>query len=404
MLTYSYKAKNISGNELFGQIQAKNRNEVVAALKQKGLFLLKVAPQNRLSAAFASGSQMGGRVSIKDKAIFTHQLATLLKAGMKLTVALKTLSKQTKNKHLKTVISQVHDDIEQSSSLSESMARHPKIFSRVYTAIIEAAEQSGALSETLSVLSIQLKSQASVNSRIKSALVYPVFLLAVSALVVGVLMTFVIPKFIELFVNANQKLPVPTKVLISITEAMKGSWWVVVLVIVAVMCTITVALKNKHFKIFFDSLLLNLPVAGTLNRKLQLARFARTFGSLLNGGVRILTAVQTTKGTTNNIAFADDISGLEQKILKGSTLAEAMTSQKYFSEIASNMVAVGEETGALPEMLLELAEMYDNESESAISSMTTLLGPLMIVVLGLIIGFVVLAILMPIFETSTMVG
>ncbi|MHC4396857.1 MAG: type II secretion system F family protein [Planctomycetota bacterium] len=404
MLTYSYKAKNISGNELSGQIQAQSRNEVVAALKQKGLFLLKVVPQNRLSAAFASGSQMGRRVSIKDKAIFTHQLATLLKAGMKLTVALNTLSKQTKNKHLKTVISKIHDDIEQSSSLSESMARHPKIFSRVYTAVIEAAEQSGALSETLSVLSIQLKSQASVSSRIKSALVYPIFLLAVSALVVGVLMTFVIPKFIELFVNANQKLPVPTKILISITETMKGSWWVVVLVIVAAICTITTALKNRRFKLIFDSLLLNLPVAGTLNSKLQIARFARTLGSLLNGGVRILTAVQTTRGTTNNIAFADDISGLEQKILKGSTLAEAMTSQKYFSEIASNMVAVGEETGALPEMLLELADMYDNESETAIGSMTTLLGPLMIVILGLIIGFVVFAILMPIFETSTMVG
>ncbi len=404
MFTYSYTAKNISGSELSGQLQAKGRNEVVAALKQKGLFLLKVEPQNRFSAIFASGSQMGGRVSIKEKAIFTHQLATLLKAGMKLTSALKTLSKQSKNKQLKAVVSQIHDDIEQSSSLSEAMAKHPKIFSSVYTAIIEAAEQSGALSETLRVLSSQLKSQASVSSRIKSALVYPVFLLTVSALVVGVLMTFVIPKFIELFVNANQKLPVPTKILISVTEAMKGFWWIIMLVIVAMICAITTALKNRRFKMFFDSLLLNLPVAGTLNRKLQLARFARTLGSLLNGGVRIMTALQTTKGTTNNIAFSDDISSLEQKILKGSTMAEAMASQKYFSEIASNMVAVGEETGTLDDMLLELADMYDNESESAIASMTTLLGPLMIVVLGLIIGFVVLAILLPIFETSTIIS
>ena len=227
MLTYSYKAKNISGNELTGQLQARSRNEVVAALKQKGLFLLKVEPQNRLSAILSSGSQMGGRVSIKDKAIFTHQLATLLKAGMKLTAALKTLSKQSRNKQLKAVISQIHDDIEQSSSLSEAMAKHPKTFSSVYTAIIEAAEQSGSLSQTLLVLSSQLKSQASVSSQIKSALVYPIFLLAVSALVVGVLMTFVIPKFLELFVNANQKLPVPTKILISVTETMKGSWWII---------------------------------------------------------------------------------------------------------------------------------------------------------------------------------
>ena len=397
MLTYSYQAKNINGNELSGQIQGQDRQEVVVALKRKGFFLLRVELQSRFSAAFASGVQIGNRVSIKDKAIFTHQLATLLKAGMKLTAALSTLSKQTKNKHLKTIISQIHDDIEQSSSLSEAMGRHPKVFSSIYTAIVEASEQSGALSETLSVLSIRLKSQASVNSRIKSALIYPIFLLAVSALVVGVLMTFVIPKFIELFVNANQTLPLPTKILISITELLKGAWWIIFILIVALICSIMTALKNKRFKLFFDSLLLNLPVAGALNKKLQLACFARTLGSLLDGGVRILRAVETTKGTTNNMAFAKEISDIEQKILKGSTLAEAMEQQKYFSEIATNMVAVGEETGTLAEMLLEVAEMYDQESESAIASMTTLLGPL-------IIGFVVLAILMPIFETSTMVG
>jgi type II secretory pathway component PulF len=404
MNTYFYKAKNVGGNEFSGQMQANSRSDVVAALKQKGLFLLKVEPQNRFSAVFMSGRRIGGRVGIKDKALFTHQLATLLKAGMQLTIALNTLSKQTKNKHLKAVISQIHDDIEQSSSLSQAMAKHPKVFSSVYTAIIEAAEQSGALPETLSVLSIQLRSQVSVSTRIKSALVYPIFLLVVSSLIVGALMAFVIPKFIELFINSNQKLPVPTKILISITNATKGSWWMGILVFVAAICIITAALKNKRFKLLVDSLLLNTPIAGTLNQKLQLARFARTLGSLLNGGVRILTALQTTKGTTNNSAFTEDISGLEKKILKGSTLAEAMSTQKYFTEIAKNMVAVGEDTGELPEMLLELADIYDNESESAIGSMTTLLGPLMIVVLGLIIGFVVLAILMPIFETSTMVS
>lgn len=404
MLTYSYKAKNINGNELSGQIQGKNRADVITALKQKGLFLLTVEPQSKFSAIFASGGQVGGRVSIKEKAIFTHQLATLLKAGMRLTVALETLSKQTTNKHLKAVASQIHDDIENSSPLSEAMAKHPKIFSSVYTAIIGAAEQSGALSETLAILSVQLKSQASVTSRVKSALVYPIFLLVVCTLVVGVLMTFVIPKFMELFVNANQKLPMPTKILLGITEAMKGSWWIGLLFVAILGCTILTAMRNKQFKIYFDSMLLTLPLVGTLNKKLQLARFSRTLGSLLNGGVQILTSLQTTKGTTNNIAFANDVSGIEQKIVQGLTLAESMASQKYFSEIASSMVAVGEETGALPEMLLELADMYDNESESAIGSITTLLGPLMIVVLGLIIGFVVLAILMPIFETSTMIS
>lgn len=404
MSIYTYKAKNISGSELSGQLQAENRSEVISALKQKGFFLLEVELKSRFSMLLTSGVHVGGRVSVKEKAIFTHQLAALLKAGMTLTVSLDTLSKQTGNKYFKMVISQVHDDIEKSESLSESMAKHPKVFSKIYTAIIEAAEQSGSLKDTLSVLSNQLKSQASVSSQIKSALVYPVFLLAISTLVVGVLMTFVVPKFIELFINANQSLPAPTKILIFVNETIKNSWWMVIMIVVAMICVITTALKNKRFGKLFDSLLLCLPVIGTLNRKLQLARFARTLGSLLSGGVKILVALQTTRGTISNVAFANDISNIEKVILKGVTLANGMSSQKYFSDIASNMVAVGEETGALPEMLMELADIYDDESESAIGSLTTLLGPLMIVFLGLIIGFVVLAILMPVFETSTMVG
>jgi type II secretory pathway component PulF len=297
----------------------------------------------------------------------------------------------------------LHSDIEQSDSLSQAMAKHPRAFSQVYTAIVEAAEESGSLAETLSVLSGQLKAQASVHARIKGALVYPIFLLVVSALVVGVLTTFVIPKFIELFVNVNQKLPLPTKVLVGVVDYVEGFWWAFVIGVSAIVCLGLAALKVEHVRLYVDGLLLRLPAAGTLNRKLQLARFARTLGSLLNGGVRIVTALKTTEGTTTNHAFAREIGNIEEAILKGSTFAEAVSSQHYFSEIAANMIAIGEDSGTLPEMLLEVADMYDQECESAISSMTNLLGPVMIVVLGLIIGFVVMAILLPIFETSTMV-
>jgi type II secretory pathway component PulF len=402
--TYRYTARDVGGAELSGSIQGHDRHEVALELKQKGYYVLNVERQTGLSLLLMSGMHVGRRVTVKDKAVFTHQLATLLKAGMKLTSALKTLSRQTRNRYLRTLISQVHDDIERSSSLSAALAKHPRVFSATYTAIVGAAEQSGALAETLAVLSRQLKNQASVNARIKSALLYPVFLLAVSAMVVGILMTFVIPKFIELFVNANQALPLPTKILVSITEFARDSWWVVCAAAALLACTIITGFRDKRFKMLFDTMLLKLPGAGSLNRKLQLARFARTLGSLLDGGVRILAAIETTKGTTGNAAFSANVSDIEQSILKGSTLAEAMEQQEHFPELAANMVAVGEETGTLAEMLLEVAEMYDQESESAIASMTTLLGPLMIVILGLIIGFVVLAILMPIFETSTMIG
>ncbi len=404
MLTFQYKAKNISGKVFTGQLPAQHRATAVTALRQKNFFPLTVERQTRLAAIFNKKTTLTNRVSVKEKALFTRQLATLLKAGMQLTNALKTLSEQTQNKYLTTVIIQVYSDIEQSCSLSEAMGKHPKIFSSIYTAIIEAAEQSGALPETLTVLSSRLKVQAEVNSRIKSSLLYPVFLLVVSVMVVAVLMMFVIPKFIELFVNANQALPLPTKILIEITGLLKSSWWLLLTLIATIICIAITALKNQRFKFLLDSLALRLPLIGTLNAKLQLARFTRTLGSLLNGGVNILSAISTTKKTTNNTAFAKAIVEIKRSILKGSTLAKAMAQQKYFDRITTNMVAVGEDTGTLDEMLLDIAQMHEQESQATINSITTLLGPLMIMALGLIIGFVVMAILMPIFESGSMVG
>jgi type II secretory pathway component PulF len=313
------------------------------------------------------------------------------------------LSRQTDNKYLASVIGQVQSDVEQASSLSQAMARHPRVFSQVYTAIVEAAEESGNLAETLSLLSRQLKARASVAARVRGALLYPVFLLVVSGAVVVVLTMFVIPKFIELFVTVNQQLPLPTKILVGVTNTVREFWWVLIVAAAGLVCLGLAAAREARMRLFVDRLLLELPVIGNLNRKLQLGRFARTLGSLLSGGVRITAAVRTTKGTTTNRAFAREIGNIEEAILRGSSLAKVVGEQQYFSEIAANMIAVGEDTGMLPEMLLEVADMYDQECESAISSMTNLLGPAMIVILGAIIGFVVMAILLPIFETSTMV-
>lgn len=403
MLTYIFKAKTNEGTLVSGNIRADRRETVVNTLKQKGYYLLSVEQQNKLSSFLHQNAVLGSRVGVRERAIFTHQLATLLRAGMRISIALDTLSKQTENKYLASVIRQLHSDIEQSSSLSQAMAKHPRVFSQVYTAIVEAAEESGSLAETLSVLSKQLKAKASVNARIREALVYPVFLLVVSAVVVGVLTTFVIPKFIELFVTANQKLPLPTKILVGATDLLKGFWWVFIVAMVGIVCLSLAALREERVKLSVHGLLLKLPVVGTLNQKLAMARFARTLGSLLNGGVRIISAVNTTKGITTNQAFAREIGNIKEAILKGSTLAEAIREQHYFSEIAANMIAVGEDAGTLPEMLLEVADIYDQECESTIGSITNLLGPVMIVVLGLIIGFVIMAILLPIFETSTLV-
>ena len=403
MFTFVFRAKNNEGVLVSGDMTADRRETVVNTLKDKGYYLLSVEQRSKMASLIDLQGGLVHRVRVRDRAIFTHQLATLLRAGMQLSLALTTLSKQTENKYLASVIEQIQNDVEQSSSLSQAMAKHPKAFSQVYTAIVEAAEEAGSLAETLHVLSRQLKAQASVHMRIKGALIYPIFLLVVSALVVGVLTTFVIPKFVDLFINANQKLPLPTMILVGIVNSFRGFWWVLIIGTAAIMCSGIAALRVERIRLYVDGLLLRLPIVGTLNRKLQIARFARTLGSLLNGGVRIVQAIKTTENITTNRAFARDIGNIQEAILKGVTFAGAIRNQQYFSEIATNMIAIGEDSGTLPEMLLEVAEMYDQDCESTISSVTSLLGPAMILVLGLIIGFVVMAILLPIFETSTMV-
>lgn len=405
MQTYVYKAKNIDGSLITGNTQAEDRTSVISALKQKGFFLLSIEQENKVSTLIRSKSIIfAGHVSLRERGIFTHQLATLLKAGLQLTLALKTLSKQTKNKHFASVINCLHDDIQESSSLSEAMSRHPKVFPQIYTAIIAAAEESGSLVESLKNLSQQLKSQAAIQSRIKGAMTYPLFLLFVCAIVVCILVTFVIPKFLELFVNANQKLPMPTQILVNTIDFLKGYWWAIPLGGAGLACMGMMLLKHEQVKIYVDGILLRLPLIGTLNEKIQMARFARTLGSLLDGGVKILAAIGILKDVTTNQAFMKNIGNILEDLKKGYSLAKAVRRQPYFNELTSNMIAVGEESGMLPEMLLEVAEMYEQESEASISSLTNLLGPIMIVFLGLTIGFVVLAILLPIFETSTMIG
>jgi len=402
--TFAYQARNTEGMLVVGDMEAEARESVVRTLKDRGYYLLSVERRGRLWNVMQLAGQVGRPVSVRDMALFTHQLATLLRAGMHLSVALATLAKQSDNAYLASVIAQLNTDIEQSSSLSEAMKRHPRVFSAPTSSIVGAAEQSGQLAETLTVLSKQLKTQAAVQARIRGAMAYPLFLLFTSAVIVGVLTTFVVPKFIQLFVNSNQALPWPTWVLHTITVGVRKGWWLILGGVALAAGLLLAAMRQMHFKESVHRLLLTLPGLGPLNQKLQLARFARTLGSLLDGGVQIIPAIHTTQGVTDNLAFAIGISGIEEEVLKGSSLATAMRRQPHFTEIAVNMTAVGEESGMLPEMLLELADLYDQECESTIQSLTTLLGPILIVLLGAIVGFVVIAILLPVFETSSMIG
>jgi type II secretory pathway component PulF len=277
------------------------------------------------------------------------------------------------------------------------------VFSKVYSAIVKAAEESGTLAKTLEILGKQQKAQTTIHSRIKSALAYPIFLLVVSITVVGILMAIVVPKFVQLFINANQNLPLPTKILISINNSMRDSWPLIVSGTIGLIIISIIALRQEHMRRIVDAIILKLPGIGTINKKLLIARFSRTLGSLLNGGVDIMSAMETTKTTVTNRVFASHVNNIADEIMKGSSIAKAISKQEHFSEMAANMIAVGEESGMLSAMLLEVADIYDEESEAAIGAFTTLLGPIMIIFMGGIVTFIVFAILLPIFETSSMI-
>ena len=402
MLNFVFKARNDQGAMISGSITADSRNSVANILRQKGYFLLTVNKQNKTAAFFSRILALPHRVTIRDKAVFTQQLATLLKAAMRLSTALKTLAKQTPNRHLAAVIQQLHNDIEHSNSLSQAMAAHPGIFSDVYLAIVQAAEQSGTLPESLTEISQRLKATAKLDSQIRVALAYPIFLLVISIAIVAALSAFVVPKFIRLFVNTNQQLPIPTKILVTITNYTQQLWPLMLAVAVTAVIVALTALRDKKVRFAFDALMLKAPAIGKLIQKRQIARFARTLGSLLKGGVRIIEAVTTAKKVASNRAFTDQITKLLQAVTKGNSIANTMNDLSSFDEMTTSMVAVGEDSGMLPEMLIEIADIYDQQSKDAITAMTNMIGPALIVLLGLIIGFVVMAILLPIFQTSTM--
>ena len=402
MNLFKYKIRTENGIMLEGDFQADNRHAAAEMLKHKGYYIIQLTEENRLNQFIRQNLELGNFISTRQKAIFTHQFGTLLKAGMRLSSALELLSKQTKNKYLASIIENINHDIEESMSLSDAIAKHKKLFSPVYVAIIHSAEMSGKLPETLLRLSTQMKKQVEIKSKIKSALTYPAFLIFISTVIIGILFTFIVPKFIQLFINANQDLPLPTQILISINNSIHNYWHLILLTTVASLIITITSLRQKHIKILLHSVLLNLPLIGIIQTKSIIAQFAITLGSLLDGGVDIISSFKITRKTITNLVFKAKIMKVEEAIMKGSSVSDAL-SQHDIDITFVNMIAVGEQTGRLPEMLYEISEIYDHDTENAIHAFTTILGPAMIVFMGGLVGFIVMAVLLPIFQTSSII-
>lgn len=344
------------------------------------------------------------RVSTKSLVLFTKQLATLIAAGLPLVKALRTLYEQLEPGPLKGVIKTIADEVESGSNFSEALSHFPKVFPEFYINMIKAGELGGMLEDILKRLSEFLDKTQKLKDRVKSALMYPMFVMIVAVLILIMLMVFVVPTFTNMFSELGGSLPLPTRILIAISEIIRRAWFLIPLIPVIVVLAYKSFIKNPNRRLIIDKLKLRMPVVGVLIHQISVARFARTLGTLLSSGVPILAALQTVRDTIGNEFIGRAVMQVRDSIKEGESVSGPMEASKAFPPLVTKMINIGEETGELDKMLVQIADSYEDEVDVAVSGLTSLLEPLLIVFMGLMVGFIVVAMFMPLFSMGKLIG
>jgi general secretion pathway protein F len=331
-------------------------------------------------------------------------LATLVGAGFPLVSALDALIPQTRSKVFKKILVQVKDAIVEGNSFAGALSQYTGVFSSLYINMVRAGETSGTLEIVLAQLADITEKQQALKGRIRTALAYPVLMMVIGALVLFLLLTFIVPTITSIFSDMNQVLPTPTRLLIAVSNFFKSFWWVILIGLALLLIGFRSAQKTTRGRYVIDRVVLLLPLMGPVIRKLSVARFARTLGSLLKNGVTMLTSMEIVKNIAGNALISSAIEGAAQEVSKGQGLGVSLGRAEVFPDLAIQMIQVGEQSGELEQMLDKMSVVYENEAEASILSMTSLLEPLMILFMGLIMGFIVLSICLPIFEMNQLVG
>ena len=343
------------------------------------------------------------KVSTKSLVLFTRQLATLIAAGLPLVKALRTLHDQLEPGALKSVIKSIADEVESGSNFSEALAHFPKVFPDFYINMIKAGELGGMLEDILKRLSEFLDKTQKLRDKVKSALMYPMFVMIVAVLILIMLMVFVIPTFTNMFSELGGSLPLPTRILIIISEITRRIWFLIPFLPLALIALYKAIIKNPDRKLIVDKLKLRIPVVGNLIQQVSVARFSRTLGTLLSSGVPILAALQTVKDTIGNEFIARAVIQVRDSIKEGESVSGPMEASKAFPPLVTKMVNIGEETGDLAKMLMQIADNFEDEVDVAVSGLTSLLEPLLIVFMGLVVGFIVVSMFMPLFSLAKLI-
>jgi type IV pilus assembly protein PilC len=390
MPTFAYTARTLGGELKSATMDAASRDDVVAQLKRQRLIIVKVDEER--------AKKRPGRIKTRDIVIFTRQFSTMINAGLPLVQALDILSKQSENKALQEVTRQVVYDVESGNTVADALRKHPKAFTELYVNMVAAGEAGGILDTILMRLATFLEKNDALVGKVKSAMIYPGVIMSVAAIAIMVLLIFVIPVFENMFASVNLALPLPTRIVIAASAFLTGYWWAVAAGIFLAITSLRKYYKTSDGQLRIDTLLLKIPVLGDLLRKSAVSRFTRTLGTLISSGVSILDGLEITAKTAGNRVIHDAIMESRASIAGGDTISAPLQKSAVFPPMVISMIAVGEQTGGLDEMLTKIADFYDTEVDTAVSGLLSLMEPVMIVFLGVVVGGMVVAMYLPIFD------
>ncbi len=393
MPIYIYSAKTVAGEIQSGNVDLPNREAVIGYLRRQRLIPVTVREKPKDVTI-----PMGRRIRMKEIVHFTRQFATMVNSGLPLVQCLDILSQQTENKFLSKSVREVQADVESGATLADALRNHPKVFTDLYVNMVAAGEAGGILDTVLLRLSVFLEKNEALVRKVKGAMIYPGVILSVAVVAVTVLLVFVIPTFESMFSSVDLALPAPTRFVIWLSDMIQNYWWLILGVIAATIWSVRMYYKTAAGRLALDKLLLRVPVLGDLLRKTAVARFTRTLGTLLASGVSILDGLEITARTAGNRVIHDAVMRSRSSIAGGETIAEPLKQSGVFPPMVTQMINVGEQTGTIDEMLDKIADFYDDEVDTAVEALLSAMEPMLIVFLGVVVGGMIVAMYLPIFD------
>jgi type IV pilus assembly protein PilC len=403
MATFKYAVRDKAGKAVEGVLEGDNKDAVSAKLRSMGYVIVSLEQSGGVLSSLNSIT-FGTGVKPKDITIFSRQFATMIGAGLSLTKCLSILGQQTESPALRVIITQIGKDVESGQSLSDAMSKHPKVFPPIFVNMVRSGETGGVLDEVLNRVADHFEREEMIKGRIKSAMTYPIAMGALVLIILIAMLIFVVPTFQSMFASMGGALPLPTQILVNISEGARGlPGLFTVIGVIAIVVAFRWWKGTENGRYTWDSIKLRMPVFGKLIRKMALSRFTRTFGTLVAAGVPILSALDIVGSTSGNEVIHRAVRKVRSAIQEGETIAKPLGENPIFPAMVVQMISVGEETGALDAMLAKVAEFYDEEVTAGVDGITSLIEPLMMATLGLVVGGVVIALYMPMFEVINLV-